>query len=282
MRVLKFGGTSLADRRRIEVVARLVREADKEGRVVVVASAVAGITNRLAALISATSSIDTDWAGEVDAIERQHLEILTGLPPTTSDPAAYSTRAVIEALRADLGTLAVDPTVRDEIAARSRTPSRVVAVSAIEEVTVLRLRAGFQVEVGEVLMSCRASSDGATLVAVPTHRAEAVIGRLQEHEGILLEPHFPASIVTLVGHDIALHPWVAGRALEALARRGIVVRSFAAGASPHTVALLVDRSDLKNALCTIHDALMLDRERVADSCKRPEVGRKEIRQVPAA
>ena len=43
MKVLKFGGTSLADRERIEGAARLVRAAAAEDRVVVVASAMAGI-----------------------------------------------------------------------------------------------------------------------------------------------------------------------------------------------------------------------------------------------
>ena len=125
-------------------------------------------------------------------------------------------------------------------------------------------------------MACRASADGTTLVAVPSSRAESLIGRIQEDE------HFAASVLTLVGHDIALQPWVAGRALESLARRGIAVRSFAAGASPHTVALLVDRSDLEYALCTIHDALMLDRETISVSRSETARAKKEIHHVPAA
>ena len=125
-------------------------------------------------------------------------------------------------------------------------------------------------------MACRASADGTTLVAVPTSRADRLSGSFVDGD------RFAASIVTLVGHDIALQPWVAGRALESLARRGIVVRSFAAGAGPHTVALLVGRNDLERALCTIHDALMLDRETSCVPRKTTTSTKKEIRHVTAA
>ncbi len=454
MKVLKFGGTSLADRQRFEEAAKLVHEAARDGRVVVVASAVAGTTNRLSALIETSNRIDVDWKDEVCVVERQHLEVLATLPLQCRNPAARSIQTIIEVLRNDLRALAADPANRKEIADRvlavgerlsvqllaatlqskgraarvidaadavvtdsffgearvdfeatrrrcrrlfagrdtatsivtgfigadrhGRTttlgrggsdftaavlgavldverveiwtdvdgvltappqlvPSvssipwlsyeeaaelsffgakvlhpqtvgplaergipihvrntleparrgteitahpgarnRVVATSAFEEVTAFRLRDVFLGSVDEVLMLCRASSDGTTLVAVPSSRAGSLIEQFE------IEDHFAASIVTLVGHDIALQPWVAGRALESLARRGIAVRSFAAGASPHTVALLVERDDLENALCTVHDALMLDRETLAVSRRNLKTEKKEIRHVSAA
>jgi aspartate kinase len=454
MRVLKFGGTSLAGRRNLEVAANLVKEAVKEARIVVVTSAVAGTTNRLTALTETTNRMGSSWAEEVCAIECQHLDIIAGLPSSCREPAARSVGTVIDGLRKDLGELAAEPanrkeitdrvlaagerlsvqlfaailqsagcaaravdaaeavvtdssfgearvdleatqrrcqrlfagrntampvvtgfigadphgrtttlgrggsdftaavlgaaldaerveiwtdvdgvltappqlvpgvssipwlsyeeaaelsyfgakvlhpqTVRPlaergipihvrntleparrgtEIAALSGARSRVVAASAFEEVTAFRLRNGSQAEVGEVLMSCRASADGSTLVAVPSSRSEGLIGRLH------VDDFFDASIVTLVGHNIALQPWVAGRALESLARRGVVVRSFAAGAGPHTVALLVDRDDLENALCTIHNALMLDRETSAVGRRKLKTKEKEIQHVSAA
>jgi len=454
MKVLKFGGTSLADRQRIEAAARLVLEKVKNGRVTVVASAVAGTTNRLVAMARTSKGSGADWKKEARAIECQHLEILEGLAAPARQAAERSIRAVVGGLENDLQILATDPadrlevadrvlavgerlsvqllaavlqslgcasrtvdaadivvtdssfggakvnfeqtrrkcqrvfagrntatpvvtgfigadthgrtttlgrggsdlsaavlgavldaerveiwtdvdgvltappqlvpsvssipwlsyeeaaelsffgakvlhpqTVRPlaergipirvrntleparrgtEIAAHSGTRSRVVAVSAFEDVTAFRLRIGSLAEVGEVLMSCCASADGTTLVAVPSSGAEILIGRIQGGE------QFAASIVTLVGHDIARQPWVAGRALESLARRGITVRSFAAGASPHAVALLVDRGDLENALCTVHDALMLDRETPAVSRRDPEPAKKEVRHVSAA
>ena len=88
MKVLKFGGTSLADRQRFEEAANLVHEAARDGRVVVVASAVAGTTNRLSALIESSNRIDVDWKDEVCAVERQHLEVLATLPLQCRNPAA--------------------------------------------------------------------------------------------------------------------------------------------------------------------------------------------------
>ena len=162
-----------------------------------------------------------------------------------------------------------------EIAGYSGTRSRVVAASAFEYVTAFRICNGSLAGVGEVLMSCCASADGNTLVAVPESRDEELISKFGDKN------RFSASIVTLVGHGIALQPWAAGRALESLARRGIVVRSFAAGASPHTVALLVDLDDLENAVRTIHDTLMLDRE-VRTTVRRAERETKETHHVTAA
>ncbi|RKH23279.1 amino acid kinase family protein, partial [Corallococcus sicarius] len=47
MRVMKFGGTSVADAERMRGVVALVAEARKQERVTVVVSAVSGITNLL-------------------------------------------------------------------------------------------------------------------------------------------------------------------------------------------------------------------------------------------
>lgn len=453
MKVLKFGGTSLADRHRFEGAACLIEEAAREGPVVVVASAVAGTTNRLVALIEDSGELGVDWAQEVRSIERQHREILEGLPASVRGATERSIRAVVEGLENDLGILATDPANRLEVADRvlavgerlsvqllaatllskggasrtidaadflvtdssfgearvdfeqtlqrclrvfngrntatpvvtgfigadqhgrtttlgrggsdftaavlgsvldaerveiwtdvdgvltanpelvpsvssipwlsyeeaaelsffgakvlhpktvrplaergipihvrntmapgrkgteiagySGTRSRVVAASAFENVTAFRICNGSLVGVGEVLMSCCASADGTTLVAVPASRDEELISKFGDIH------RFSASIVTLVGHGVALQPWVAGRALESLARRGIVVRSFTAGASPHTVALLVDRDDLENAVRTIHDALMLDREDRTTE-RHAERETKETQHVTAA
>jgi aspartate kinase len=174
----------------------------------------------------------------------------------------------------------LQPTRRGtEINSGRETTSRVVAVSSVDEVTVLRVKGWMPRRRHRALMCSQASSDGATLVAVPTNLAEAVIGDLVANEAGVLDDCFPAAFVAVVGHDIGLQPWVAGRALEALARRNIAVRSFAAGAGLHTVALLVDRMDLEAALTTVHDALMLDRELAVPSVRRKL---KEVDHVTAA
>jgi aspartate kinase len=452
MKVLKFGGTSLADRSRIEASAQIVIEARQHDRVLVVASAVAGTTNRLVKLAGAARRAEKEWQTAVCTIERKHLGMLVGLSATARQAGERSVREIVSRLHDDLEILATgsvdrfevtdrvlaagerlsvpilaavmqsmgcaartvdaadaivtdssfgeakvdfentlqrcrrlfdgrdkaipvvtgyvgsDPygrtttlgrggsdysaavlgavldvdhveiwtdvdgvltappllvpnvssipwlsyeeaaelsyfgarvihpqTVRPladrgipiyvrnsmdpgrkgtEIAVRNGNGSRVVAVSAYEDVTAFSLRRASLAEVGEVLMSCCASADGTVLVAVPSSKHGDLVGRFgQAHS-------FEASIVTLVGHDIALQPWVAGRALESLARRNIAVRSFAAGASPHTVALLVDRRDFDKVLRTVHDALMLDRQE--HSANGVGSRAKEVHHVTAA
>jgi aspartate kinase len=451
MRILKFGGTSLADVGRIDRAAALVQEASVETRVVVVASAIAGVTNQLVGLVARPDRKNGNSFDDVDRIEGRHLEILEALSGSGRAAIRRSIVAIVEALRSDIELLEKDPldraeitdrivaggerlsvqlvaaalrsrgsaarvvdaadavvtdssfgearvdleatrdrcrrvlsgrdraipvvtgfigadahgrtttigrggsdytaavlggclgvdrveiwtdvdgvltappqlvpsvstipwlsyeeaaelsfygakvlhpkTIRPlaergipihvrntlaparrctEIAARTGGPSRVVAVSAYEDVSV-EYRKGGEVPTN-ALMSCRASADGMTLVAFPSPKPDSPVlpagDRLRS-----------ASIVTLVGHDIAAQPWVAGRALESLARRGIAVRSFAAGAGPHTVALLIDRDELEAALCAVHDALMLDRETVSSGRGGSLAGRRKEQQTTAA
>ena len=106
MRVLKFGGTSLADGRRIRHVAQLVRRAAQRHRVVVVASAMAGVTDRLSALIDdaiAARPVDHD----IDSLERRHLGVLEKLELSCGRPAINAIRRSILDLRRDLQEIAL-------------------------------------------------------------------------------------------------------------------------------------------------------------------------------
>ena len=62
MRVMKFGGSSVADRAQIEKVLAIVRARASEGRVVVVSSAHKGVTDALvgAATRAAAGDFDPD------------------------------------------------------------------------------------------------------------------------------------------------------------------------------------------------------------------------------
>jgi diaminopimelate decarboxylase/aspartate kinase len=70
--VLKFGGTSVSQRHRWDTVGRLMRErADESGaRVLVVVSALSGITNALQAMVDADDALDA----RVEAIAERHRE----------------------------------------------------------------------------------------------------------------------------------------------------------------------------------------------------------------
>jgi len=446
MRVLKFGGTSLADGRRIRHVARLVRRAAKRRRVIVVASAMAGVTDRLCGLIEdAVAARPVDRG--VGAVERQHLEALDNLDPTHRWPAVESIRRRIYELRRDLqkivsfgacpdhirdrvmatgerlsvtvltavlrsfgcparvvdgsevvltdnrfgearvdhvatrracaglrerptvevpvvtgfvgadpkgrtttlgrggsdfsaallgaaldaerveiwtdvdGVLTAPPDIVSEASRISRlsyeeaaelshfgatvlhprtveplvagripiivrntldptrpgteigpnepTSPRVVAVSAVPEAKVLSLTPIAERSAApersplvlapsdEILMACSASSGGSALFVTLEAKAADVAGRLASAANITVTDNGPASLVALVGHNLGSQPWAAGRALEALGRRGLTVRAVAAGSSPHALTILVERDELETVLTTVHDVLGL-------------------------
>lgn len=101
MRVLEFGGTSLADEPRIRHVAHLVQRAARRHRVVIVASAVAGVTDRLSLLIDdALAARPVDRA--LDDLASRHLGLVETLAPTHRRPAIDAIRLWILALRRDL------------------------------------------------------------------------------------------------------------------------------------------------------------------------------------
>ncbi len=72
MRVLKFGGTSVASAESIEEVAVIVSQAAKEDRTVVVVSALAGVTNWLVSLVDRVLSGDAGWRSCLEDIRSRH------------------------------------------------------------------------------------------------------------------------------------------------------------------------------------------------------------------
>ena len=61
MRILKFGGSSLATPERIRQVGRIVLQSIGEERIVVVVSAFQGITNQLLACARLAEKGDREW-----------------------------------------------------------------------------------------------------------------------------------------------------------------------------------------------------------------------------
>jgi aspartokinase/homoserine dehydrogenase 1 len=79
MKVMKFGGSSVADAGRMRTAAGLVREAARSGRVVVVLSAMQGITDLLIAAARSAESGSDDFRAALDTLRNRHLEAVRGL-----------------------------------------------------------------------------------------------------------------------------------------------------------------------------------------------------------
>ena len=104
MRLLKLGGTSVATTSRRDAVAALVEAARQREPVVVVTSALAGVTDQLlAAIDGAIGGEDPPRrTARVQRLRRQHLEGLPSEPASATPDATHQTRADIETHLAQL------------------------------------------------------------------------------------------------------------------------------------------------------------------------------------
>ncbi|MAU27037.1 MAG: bifunctional aspartate kinase/homoserine dehydrogenase I [Muricauda sp.] len=98
MKVLKFGGTSVANAANIQRVKSIV-ENTKSDRVFVVVSALGGITDLLMEALNRASKNDKGYAQVLEAIEKRHLETVKALFP----PQAQS--AILGKVKTDLNAL---------------------------------------------------------------------------------------------------------------------------------------------------------------------------------
>ncbi len=99
MRILKFGGSSVASPERIKDVIQIVKNrfnessakrSEKEPYLVVVVSAQAGVTDQLINLCRTIYTYTGDWETIVQQLERRHLETLKSLLPIEERPAAMA------------------------------------------------------------------------------------------------------------------------------------------------------------------------------------------------
>ena len=99
--VLKFGGTSVSRRHRWDIIGQLMRERgeERQARVLVVVSALSGVTNALQAIVDERRDATAVLAA-VDTLEQRHRAFCEELQIAP---------ALLDARLADLRALAVDP-----------------------------------------------------------------------------------------------------------------------------------------------------------------------------
>lgn len=93
-RVLKFGGTSVGTARALRSALEIAETASRERPVVIVVSALAGVTNALEAALSGAAASRLDIAGFAAAIRDRHLSLLAAL--AQGKPALRAAAAVRE------------------------------------------------------------------------------------------------------------------------------------------------------------------------------------------
>ena len=135
--VHKFGGTSVGDAERIAAVARIVREAAAGCRLVVVASALAGVTDQLVAAGTAAARGDRDEGTRLlDAVLARHLEAVVRLEIGDAVEVEAEIRGIVEEvidlIRAVAHLRELTPRTRDDIIAAGEKLSVRLVTAALK------------------------------------------------------------------------------------------------------------------------------------------------------
>jgi len=104
MRVLKFGGTSLANAERFNQVADIVINNQQQSQIALVLSAPAGVTNNLVAVVEKTSN-GLSAESHLTDIQRIFAELIKGLKGTYAELADDLLKTIFERELAHLSTL---------------------------------------------------------------------------------------------------------------------------------------------------------------------------------
>ncbi len=99
MKVLKFGGTSVANQDNIRKVKNIVSEESKNGKVVVIVSALGGVTDLLLNAAHKASNQDENYKKTLSEIEKRHIETVKALIPVASQSK------ILSAVKRDLNSL---------------------------------------------------------------------------------------------------------------------------------------------------------------------------------
>jgi len=93
LRVMKFGGTSVGDTTCISRAAQIVAQSARESAIVVVVSAMGGVTNRLIEAATQAEAGDREGATDVlNTLGSQHYSTLEALVGRTEPRAAIAER----------------------------------------------------------------------------------------------------------------------------------------------------------------------------------------------
>jgi bifunctional aspartokinase / homoserine dehydrogenase 1 len=196
--VMKFGGTSVADADCVRRAAAIVQSAAARGPVVVVVSAMSGVTNRLVqAAHSAEAGEQEFFPKLVDELGTQHK---TALEALISDPQRRSKTA--EACQEVLEEL--DRLLRGTSLLHELTPRALDAVSGIGERLSAPLVAGAICELGLRSVAVSATE---VIVTDPHHgRAEPLMTPTRLRAEARLRPLLNQGIVPVVTGFIAATP----------------------------------------------------------------------------
>ncbi|MFZ6025552.1 MAG: bifunctional aspartate kinase/homoserine dehydrogenase I [Bacteroidota bacterium] len=90
MKVLKFGGSSVANAANIEKVVNIVLEQTATDKIAVVVSAMSGVTDNLLKIATLAANADESYKIILEELEQKHLELVRALLPIQQQSATLS------------------------------------------------------------------------------------------------------------------------------------------------------------------------------------------------
>ena len=134
MRVLKFGGSSVADADRIRRVGAIIQQARRRGPVVVVVSALGGVTDELARMADLAAPSPGDTLEILERIRARHLHAVDELAPADDEARGVVSTALdgLDRLVTGVGYIGdCPPAVRDRILATGERLSAPIVAAAL-------------------------------------------------------------------------------------------------------------------------------------------------------
>lgn len=206
IRVMKFGGTSVADAACIRRAAEIAVAAANDGPLVVVVSAMSGVTNRLIAAAHASAKGEINAASELaEALRAQHraaIEVLI---------KSEDTRAQIE-VEIEMMIAEVEGLCRGTALLRELTPRALDSISSAGERLLARVlaqviselgRKGVAVEATELIVTDDVSGRAEPLMAETRERASARLTPLLAEQSVPVVTGFvgatPEGMLTTLG-----------------------------------------------------------------------------------
>jgi aspartate kinase len=198
LRVMKFGGTSVGDADCVRRAAAIVQSAASQGPVVVVVSAISGVTNRL--IQAAHRAEEGDQESFPMLVEELRTQHETALKALVSDPQRRT--EIAEVCRGVLDEL--DRLLRGTSLLRELTPRALDAISGIGERLSAPLVAGAICELG--LRSVPVSATEVIVSDGHHGRAEPLMTQTWARAEVRLRPLLDQGVVPVVTGFIAATP----------------------------------------------------------------------------
>jgi len=176
---MKFGGTSVGDAQCIRRAAEIVQSAARESAVVVVVSAMGGVTNRLISAAKKAVEGQDDLSTEIDSLRQQHIDAAKVL---VTDKSALE-NLIVELERITVETASL---CRGISLLRELTPRTYATVSSVGERLSARLMAATLREVG--LNSTVIESKDVVVTDDDYLQAEPLMREVRERSAVILQP----------------------------------------------------------------------------------------------